>query len=334
MNTPPPATSRGEKLTEDAAYWCMRLHDHDCTDEERLAFQQWIEADPAHGREFAEMMEIWDISAELPRARSPLATPSSPAIPFPTAEPRRPGRLRQLAMAAAVALFVLPAAGYTGWTLGLVPNDYRRYEAENSRRHVVLPDGSEVDLNLGTSLAYANFKDQRSIALSQGEAYFHVTHDDQHPFVVSAAGGTVTVTGTRFNVWKYQEEVVVTVTEGSVRVSSDRQRGQGSTLTPGMQARYHSQDYLPAVGPADTSAALAWRDGKLILDDMSLADALPLINRYLDQPVLLADQATARIRVGGIYNTDDIHGLVNTLPKVLPLQLSRSEEGNTVLGLR
>ncbi|MNN62583.1 hypothetical protein D3C81_1778960 [compost metagenome] len=67
---------------------------------------------------------------------------------------------------------------------------------------------------------------------------------------------------------------------------------------------------------------------------MSLADALPLINRYLDQPVLLADQATARIRVGGIYNTDDIHGLVNTLPKVLPLQLSRSEEGNTVLGLR
>ncbi|MCY1311993.1 hypothetical protein D3C80_1893250 [compost metagenome] len=88
------------------------------------------------------------------------------------------------------------------------------------------------------------------------------------------------------------------------------------------------------MGPADTAAILAWRDGKLILDDMSLAEALPLINRYLDQPVLLADQSTARIRVGGIYNTDDIAGLVNTLPKVLPLSISKNEEGSTVIGLR
>ncbi|WP_028630206.1 MULTISPECIES: FecR family protein [Pseudomonas] len=334
MNTPPPATSRGEKLTEDAAYWCMRLHDQDCTDEERLAFQHWVDADPDHAREFAEMLEIWDISSELPKRRSPLAAQPASIIEFPKPAPRQSGRLRRMAVAAALALFVLPVAGYTGWSLGLVPNDYRRYEAENSRRHVVLPDGSEVDLNLGTRLSYANFKDQRSVSLSQGEAYFHVAHDSRHPFVVSAASGTITVTGTRFNVWKYQDEVVVTVTEGSVRVSSDRQRNQGSTLTPGMQARYHAQDYLPAVGPADTSATLAWRDGKLILDDMSLAEALPLINRYLDRPVLLADPATAQVRVGGIYNTRDIHGLVNTLPKVLPLKISKNQEGSTVLSLR
>lgn len=334
MNTPPPASSQGEQLTEDAAYWCMRLHDQDCTAEERLAFQHWVDADPAHAREFAEMLEIWEISSDLPKASSPLVAPAAKVIAFPKPAAQHAGRLRRMAMAAAIALFVLPVAGYTGWTLGLVPNDYRRYEAENSRRHIVLPDGSEVDLNLGTRLTYANFKDQRSLSLSEGEAYFHVSHDAQHPFVVSAANGAITVTGTRFNVWKYEDEVVVTVTEGSVRVSSDRQRNQGSTLTPGMQARYHSQDYLPAVGRADTSAILAWRDGKLILDDMSLAEALPLINRYLDQPVLLADQATAQVRVGGIYNTDDIHGLVNTLPKVLPLKIGKNEEGNTVIGLR
>ncbi len=334
MTTPPPATSRGEKLTEDAAYWCMRLHDQDCTDEERLAFRQWVEADPEHAREFAEMLEIWEISSELPFIRSSMAAKPASIIEFPKPAAPQPSRLRRFAVAAAIALFVAPVAGYTGWSLGLVPNDYRRYEAENSRRHVTLPDGSEVDLNLGTRLSYANFKDQRSISLSQGEAYFHVTHDNQHPFVVSAASGTITVTGTRFNVWKYQDEVVVTVTEGSVRVSSDRQRNQGSTLTPGLQARYQSQDYLPDVGPADTSATLAWRDGKLILDDMSLAEALPLINRYLDQPVLLADQATAQVRIGGIYNTDDIAGLVNTLPKVLPLKIGKNDEGSTVLSLR
>ncbi|TXR36231.1 FecR family protein [Ectopseudomonas mendocina] len=334
MNTPTPNTSQGEQLTEDAAYWCMRLHDEDGTPEERLAFQQWVDADPEHAREFAEMLEIWEISSELPQNRSPLAAQPATVIAFPRSASRQPGRLRRLAVAAVIALGVLPVAGYTGWSLGLVPNDYRRYEAENSRRHVVLPDGSEVDLNLGATLSYANFKDQRSVSLSRGEAYFHVSHDTRHPFVVNAADGSVTVTGTRFNVWKYQDEVVVTVTEGSVRVSTDRQHNQGSTLTPGMQARYHSRDYLPAVGRADTSAAIAWRDGRLILDDMSLAEALPLINRYLEQPVLLADQATAQVRVGGIYNTHDIDGLVNTLPKVLPLKLSRNQDGNRVLGLR
>ncbi len=85
------------------------------------------------------------------------------------------------------------------------------------------------------------------------------------------------------------------------------------------------------ISSADAEKALAWRDGKLILDDLPLSEALPRINRYLDKPVLLADQATANIRIGGIYNTRNAQDLVQMLPKVLPVVLSKNSNGSTVI---
>ena len=56
-----------------------------------------------------------------------------------------------------------------------------------------------------------------------------------------------------------------------------------------------------------------------------------MINRYLDAPLQLADASTGRIRISGIYNTREVGRLVNNLPKVLPVYLTRSKDGSTVL---
>ncbi|WP_271103059.1 FecR family protein [Pseudomonas tohonis] len=331
---------QGDSLVEVAAHWCMRLHAEDCTDEERAQFQAWIEADPAHALEYAEMLEIWDLSEHLP------PTQPSPRLHVPRQLPKPPPSLAQLpprqrprsllrrhARALALALVALPLAGYSGWIAGWLPDSYQRFEAENSIRRITLPDGSDVELNLATRLSYANFIDQRRVSLDSGEAYFHVSHDSAHPFVVQAGQGSITVTGTRFNVWKYQDNVVVTVTEGSVKVRSE-QRGNDSNLSPGMQASFGPGDMKPAVGAVDTQKALAWRDGKLILDDLTLAEAVPLINRYLDAPLVLGDQASADQRIGGIYSTRDIRSLVSALPQVLPVSLAQQADGSTLISNR
>ena len=129
-----------------------------------------------------------------------------------------------------------PRLGLPGLVAGLILSSHQR--AQDNIRHVTLPDGSEVELDLKTRLSFANFRDIRRVVLDDGEAYFHVTHDTAHPFVVRAGKGSITVTGTRFNVWKYQDNVVVTVTEGSVKVRSEGS-GNDSSLTPGMQASYY-----------------------------------------------------------------------------------------------
>ncbi|WBJ47782.1 hypothetical protein PALA43_03658 [Pseudomonas aeruginosa] len=151
--------------------------------------------------------------------------------------------------------------------------------------------------------------------------------------MVKAGNGSITVTGTRFNVWKYQDNVVVTVTEGSVKVRSEGS-GNDSSLTPGMQASYYPGLLQPLVEAVDTRQTLAWREGRLVLDDLPLSKALPLINRYLDAPLVLGDRSAAKLRIGGIYSTRDIRSLVDALPKVLPVDLEHREDGSIRISSR
>lgn len=309
-------------ITDAAAHWCMRLHASDCTAAEREAFTHWHDSHPLHAFEYAAMLEIWDVADHLPR------TEPAPAAVLPL-KPR--SHLRSYAVAAAVCLAALPVAAFTGWEAGWLPNAYERFQASDGLTRVTLGDGSQVELNLGTELVYSHYKDRRQVTLKHGEAFFKVSHDSAHPFIVRAGEGQVRVTGTQFNVWKYEDQVRVMLLEGSVQISSDQVHGS-VPLTPGMQASYRQGDATPRVRvmkPDDT--ALAWRQGKLVLDNLTLADALPLINRYLRKPALLADAGTGQIRIGGIYNISEVGNLIPSLPKVLPVYLTQNQDGNPVL---
>ena len=312
-----------DAVTQAAAHWCLRLQAVDCTPTERQAFEQWRDAHPLHALEYEAMLEIRDVSEHLLHTE----IPQVPVLPTPH------HRWRAYSVAAAISLMALPLAAFTGWNLGWLPSSREHFQAQSSVRQITLADGSQVELNLGSELTYSNYKDQRRITLNKGEAFFNVSHDPEHPFVVKAADGYIRVTGTRFNVWKYEDSVRVTLLEGSVLVSShSAQPNDGVRLDPGMQANFKAGDYSPQVSQthaADTS--LAWRSGKLILDDLALVDALPLINRYLGKPVMLADNATGAMRISGIYDINEVKGLVTSLPKVLPVYLTRNKDGNPVL---
>ena len=316
-----------DAITEAAAQWCMRLHEPDCTDQEREVFAVWLNADPLHAFEYEAMLDIWDVSEHLP----PPAPKPAPVIALARA-PRR-STWQQLGIAAAIAVVAVPLAAYSGWQLGWIPSSYERLEAGNSVRNVTLPDGSEVELNLSTQLTFSDYKDQRQVTLSKGEAFFKVSHDVTHPFVVQAADGRIRVTGTQFNVWMYEDQVRVTLLEGSVLVTSNKNlSGDGLRLEPGMQARFKAGDDAPQISQTYANAPdLAWRSGKLILDNLTLADALPLINRYLSTPLALADNATGQLRIGGVFKTQEIPNLAASLPKVLPVYVRVSQNGTPVI---
>ncbi|QHF03832.1 DUF4880 domain-containing protein [Pseudomonas asturiensis] len=343
MSDPHLSEAEYEAITDAAAHWCMRLHADDCSPVERKHFELWLKAHPAHAVEYQAMQEIWDMSGQVePVNPAPVAAmapilssaagKSAPAV-------GRQGRSRSwrtFAAAAAICALAVPVAGYIGWNQGLIPNAYETYSATNATRLVTLNDGSRVEMNLGTELTYANYKDRRNVTLNKGEAFFEVSHDSTHPFVVDAGQGSITVTGTRFNVWTYQDQVRVMLVEGSVQVESDRTLPRAShRLDPGMQASYKAGDTRPGISRTDVSdTSLAWRNGKLIFNDVPLSQALPLINRYLQTPILLADNATGAIRLGGSYNTRDIASLLTSLPKVLPVFVTQNQNGNPVLSRR
>lgn len=316
-----------DAIIENAAQWFMRLQEDDCTDVERNQFAQWLAADPRHAREYQAMRDTWAACEGLKPAVAPPTPPAaSAADPRRSRQPQRYKQILSFTAAAALALLV-------GWHQGWIPSQYESQQADNATRMVTLPDGSRVELNINTHLTYTGYRDRRIVSLDNGEAFFEVARDSLHPFIVKAGQGSIEATGTRFNVWLYQEQVQVMLVEGSVQVVSDRTHTDRSVhLTPGMQAAYQAGDTQPKVSQsrsADTS--LAWRYGKLVFNDLPLRLALPLINRYLSTPVMLADNATGDLRLGLNYNTREMSALVNALPQVLPVQIISNAQGNPVL---
>ncbi|MNE79299.1 hypothetical protein D3C80_1757660 [compost metagenome] len=123
----------------------------------------------------------------------------------------------------------------------------------------------------------------------------------------------------------------MTVTQGSV-LAAPLGTDQASELTAGMQAVFlpGQPHQLKRVDPAN---AAAWRHGRLVLDDISLREALPLINRYLEHPLSLADDGAGELRIGGSYGTAELEQLVAALPHILPVQVLRTGD-NLLLSRR
>ena len=86
-----------------------------------------------------------------------------------------------------------------------------------------------------------------------------------------------------------------------------------------------------ADGEDDASPDLTNRVWVKAGEDQALQAAIPLINRYLPHPVRLDDPTVAAMRIGGIYDTSDLQALVDSLPKVLPVDLRKRSDGSIVL---
>ncbi len=315
MMTNPPSPPKS--TSEIAADWCVRLHFGECTDADRAQFRRWHDADPSHAAEYAIMCRLWQVSEQLPASLG-VDTPGR----------SRWSRRLPLLARAAVVLAAVGAVWGAGWSAGMLPGSVRYFMAQEVRRPVQLPDHSQVQLNQRTGLVYLGFRDQRRVLLRNGEAYFDVQQDREKPFVIRADNASIRVTGTHFNVWTGQEQTTVTVTEGSVlasRSDGSNDNHQGAVLTAGMQAVF-GPDRMLQLSSTDPSRAAAWRNGKLMLDDVSLREALPLINRYLDVPLKLADSEVGDLRFGGIYDTAELGHMVNALPQILPVKLRHSDQ--------
>lgn len=301
-----------------AADWCVRLHFEDCTDADRAEFLRWYDADPQHAAEYIGMCRIWQVSEQLP-----------PRIQAPLQARSRRLYVPLLARAAVLVLAAGSAWG-AGWSWGVLPGSVRYFMAQETRRQVQLPDHSKVELNQRTGMLYLGFNDRRQVLLRDGEAFFDVHRDPAKPFLISTDNASVRVTGTHFNVWTAPVQTTVSVTEGTVLVSRSGNgdgRNQGAELTAGMQAVV-SEGRMLQLKRVDPSRSTAWRNGKLMLEDISLRDAVPQINRYLKVPLQLEGNEVGELRLGGIYDTSDLNQLISALPRVLPVKVRR---GNDVI---
>lgn len=153
---------------------------------------------------------------------------------------------------------------------------------------VRLADGTQVWLYPGSRLVYPNrfVGKERTVALS-GEAYFKVTKDAQHPFVIHTEAFEARVLGTELDVRTGAAEGHVALLTGKVAVMRNA-TGENITLEPG-QGVAVSNDGL-WVSAEDMDRYESWKNGYLYFDDQPLAEIVKAVGGWYNLGVVIQNK--------------------------------------------
>ncbi|WP_316836506.1 FecR family protein [Pedobacter nutrimenti] len=184
--------------------------------------------------------------------------------------------------------------------------------ANGENYQVHLPDGSLIYLNAASSLTYSvglMARGERRVRL-EGEAYFEISKDNAHPFIVESKGQEVKVLGTHFNVNSYADEEVAktTLLEGSVRIgTADEQK----ILKPGEQAIVRASRIKLA--KADLEAAVAWKNGEFIFNGESITEVMRILSRWYNVEIEYQGPITKERFEGNVLKEKDITEVLELL---------------------
>lgn len=151
------------------------------------------------------------------------------------------------------------------------------------RANITLSDGSNVTLAPSTTLRVTG----REIELN-GEALFIVSHKNETPFTVKTGNTVTKVLGTMFSVRRYadDEQVRVAVAEGKVSVNDVVLTNGDIALSGNKVDVQHDAERVLSI--------LSFAQGRLAIDDETLAHAAPQIGRWLDLEIHFDRESGAR----------------------------------------
>ncbi|GGE52321.1 iron dicitrate transporter FecR [Pedobacter psychrotolerans] len=168
---------------------------------------------------------------------------------------------------------------------------------------LVLSDGTKVWLNAASSITFpvAFTGGKRSVTVT-GEAYFEVAHDQNKPFIVSAADQQITVLGTHFNVSAYAEDEQTTTAliSGLINVRKGNS-GKFQLVHPGQGAVTSLANQGISIEPINTDEVLSWKNGYFQFDNQSIYTIMKIMSRWYDVDVEFLDKKSTE-RFGGTFS--------------------------------
>jgi transmembrane sensor len=313
--------ARSEVTVENvAADWFARVRIGGLDEAGAEALEAWLAADALHREAFEAVERSW-LRAEALRGDPRVLAMREAALR------RNPSWRRLLApMAVAASLLIaLPGGGWLAYQSGLIPNHEFQTRSFHTglgeRSTITLPDGSKVTLNTETVVRTEAIKGRRQIYLDRGQAFFQVAHDTHRPFVVNAAGRTVTAVGTAFDVRVDQGRFEVTLVEGKVRVEAPVPEAAAGAAPSGKAAPHLQSTEMVAgtqllattdtswkLQPTDARREISWTTGQLVFLRQPLGEVAAELNRYSDVKIVIADPKLSALPITGTFRPGDNQG--------------------------
>lgn len=328
--------SSSDHIAHEAALWVSRL-DREGEDEDlRAQIEAWTAEDMRHAGAFLRAEAAWkmlDRAAVLGSslgggaaldadARATHLHPASDEIRRRAEKPRW-------------AIWGGLSAAAAGLILAFAPMSWQNNGIEietvlGEIRRVPLEDGSLAAVNTDSKLRVALKPEARHIVMERGEAWFQVAKDEERPFVVEAGDVRVRAVGTAFAVHMDDGDVDVRVTEGVVEVWTVGQEALRKRIVSGDQLSI-SEKGVPQATPViePLERALSWRDGQLIFDGDTLAEAVEKFNRYNDIKIIIKGDEIAKSKMVGRFRTNEIRAFSRAAAALLDANID--EENNIII---
>jgi transmembrane sensor len=312
----PSAAARAE-----AAAWVARLHGPNRTREVEAGFRRWLVEAPERAAAFELLTEIWEKSASLRRHPNERVA-SWQLVGFRISFSR-----------AAVACVGVAVLAVVGTLLYLHTNAVTT--AIGEQRTLALEDGTRVYLNTNSRATVHYDKTARRVELQSGEALFEVAKRPDWPFIVTAGDRQIRALGTAFLVRRDEENVAVTLVEGTIAVtpvdseSAPVPAHETRVLSPGQRLTF-AKGATPRLDRPSLDRMIAWQRGQVAFDNTPLADAVADMNRYSAVKLVIEAPEATTIRISGIFRAGDSANFAQAVARAYRLQIL-DQSGEIVL---
>jgi ferric-dicitrate binding protein FerR (iron transport regulator) len=230
--------------------------------------------------------------------------------------------------------------------------DTRIISPVGSKTNLILPDGTEVWINAGSTLTYSSsygIISERKVILD-GEAFFEVNENKKMPFIVLAHGAVIRAIGTSFNVKAYsnEPEIVATLVEGKISVSIHDQKGEEIIIQPNETLRIRNKNFNASINAAskeslqpnaslaaneasslegvilckgiNTSLHTSWKDNRWIIENEELLSLAKKLERKYAVNIQFKDEKLAEIRFTGILTEESLEQVLEVISFAAPIK--------------
>ncbi|SDM47726.1 ferric-dicitrate binding protein FerR, regulates iron transport through sigma-19 [Daejeonella rubra] len=184
------------------------------------------------------------------------------------------------------------------------------------RRFINLPDGSSVILNENSKIELGknfNSDGNREVYLN-GEAYFDIVHDANHPFIVHTGKIKTTVLGTAFNIKANpgSKLITVTVTRGKVKVGDDDHTY--NVIVPDEQVVFDQVLSNHVKKPIKAESVIEWTNEDMYFDDVSIKDVANQLQERFDVKIVFSNEQIKSCKFSATFlKTQSLEQILNII---------------------
>ena len=179
----------------------------------------------------------------------------------------------------------------------------------------MLDDGSKIVLNGGSKLTYDESfgVDARQVYL-EGEAFFEVTKDSYHPFIVHTGKIQTKALGTSFNVNAYPDESTIKIALVSGKIAITDQNGTfEKKLLPDEMASLNRTGRELKISSFDTEDVIGWKDGLIVFNSASFDEVTSVLSRWFNVQFKFIDNKKIKGNFTGKFDNKTLHEILDGL---------------------